>query len=121
MHFTEVVDVVILNGDQKALLLKAIAAAIRTKVLNHHLAQVILHASVSGTLLSVAAIMALNLVDDAVVAKLASDVFGAGLGIGRLLNGNPFPFCPVQEQILNLVGQVFIRRVEIEIVFLDRL
>ena len=117
VHLAQAVDVVILDCHQQALFFEPLAPAVRARVFDHDFSQIVFHAPVRHAFLPVPAIQAFDLIDHAVVAKLAPGVFRPNFRARRVFDNDFFAFCAVQEQVFNLVGEVFVRRVKVKLVF----
>ena len=82
-------DVLAADGDEQALGLELGPAAVRADVLDHDLAQIVLHPRVRRLLLSMVAVAALDVVGDPVVTKEFAHVLIAARRALRQDQGKP--------------------------------
>ena len=120
MHLAQVVNGATGHSDEHARGFEPRAAAVRAVVLDHDLAQVVLHARMRHPLAAIAAIAALDLVDDPIESNLTPFV-APPLGRARRQdNGEALALGAVEQHIDDAVGQLGKGRVQVEAVVLGQ-
>src|SRR5712691_4839529 len=106
-HLAEFVDSALVDGDQEARMLEALAFAIGAIVLDHDFAQVGLHVSVGNLLFAIVTVAPLDGVDDAIeTEKLANVLIALGGSIG-MQDGEFLATRAVEEEIDGARWQFF--------------
>ena len=120
VHLAQVVDGVASHGDEHARGFEPRAAAIRAIVLDHDLAQIVLHPRMRHPLAAVAAVAALDLVDDPIKSNLAPFVAPALGRARRQDNSEALALGAVEQHVHDAVRQFGKGRVQVEAVVLGQ-
>ena len=102
-HLAQFMDCLSPNGDEKPLRLETFAAAVGAGMLHHHLFEPLVHPVIETAFLAVAAVVALDKVDDAAKPYLSPLVPLAHLRARRQHDGDLFTTRAIKEDVHRIV------------------
>ena len=118
MHLSHFVDTASCDSNKPPSSLESRTATLRTRVLDHHLLQILFHAGTGRPLFAIPAVMMLELVDDAAIFDRLADVLLTVFGAGGQVNLELFAFRAIQQDVDMLLVQLFVGDVQAETIVL---